>query len=438
MDRHEYMELLSKRIRCRRAIPMVLREIETHIEEQKEEFLSEGMNMQEAEEAAVREMGDPVAVGIELNKIHQPKIAWSLFGMVVILSALGIVIQAMVELAVSSVRPQGWLYYLVSGVNSRNQILCVWGGVLLMVCICLMDYTWIGKYAVLLWGSVIILLIEYCMKTPNVNGKYEVAWSFSYLLIPIYAGIVWHYWQQGYKGLVKSTVILAMTGVFSICILVSISTMCLMVFIGVVMLQMAICQGGFGKSKRKNSAILWSVLFALPVVMGIGWMAVNGYLMGDYQWNRLSDFLRPEQNTIYQRIASGIKAMTENADVLGSIPYDSPDMSMIKGEYLWNYLYQAWGSGVGIALTLAEAVVVICLLLLVLRQKNQLGKMLGISCVLFLALQIIRYVSMNFGYAAPASVNMPFLSYGNINLMISYLYVGLGLSVHYNSNLINN
>ena len=68
MDRRNYLEILSEQIRCKRALPLVTGELEVHIEEQKADFLAEGMTEREAEEAAVREMGDPVAVGVEDRK----------------------------------------------------------------------------------------------------------------------------------------------------------------------------------------------------------------------------------------------------------------------------------------------------------------------------------------------------------------------------------
>lgn len=85
MDRRNYMKLLTEQIRCKRALPLVTRELELHIEEQKEDFLAEGMTEREAEEAAVREMGDPVTVGVEMDRIHRPKMNWRLiFGIGVV------------------------------------------------------------------------------------------------------------------------------------------------------------------------------------------------------------------------------------------------------------------------------------------------------------------------------------------------------------------
>ena len=75
MRREEYLHTLTEQIRCKMARGTIEQEINDHIEDQKAEFLSEGMSQTEAEEAAVREMGDPVEVGLEMDRIYRPTMA---------------------------------------------------------------------------------------------------------------------------------------------------------------------------------------------------------------------------------------------------------------------------------------------------------------------------------------------------------------------------
>ena len=85
-----YLEKLLSQIRCKKARPYIAEEIRDHIECQIADNLSEGMTSEEAEKNAVTDMGDPVEVGISLDRIHKPKIAWRLLVIVGILSLLGI------------------------------------------------------------------------------------------------------------------------------------------------------------------------------------------------------------------------------------------------------------------------------------------------------------------------------------------------------------
>ena len=73
MERRDYLELMTGQIRCKKMCPVIAKEVEDHIEDQKQVFMAEGMKEEEAEKAAVEEMGDPVEVGVEMDQIHRPK-----------------------------------------------------------------------------------------------------------------------------------------------------------------------------------------------------------------------------------------------------------------------------------------------------------------------------------------------------------------------------
>lgn len=73
MDKKEYLEILAEQIRYKKALPMIEKELEDHMEDQKKDFLASGMTEKEAEAAAVMEMGDPVAVGVDMDRIHRQR-----------------------------------------------------------------------------------------------------------------------------------------------------------------------------------------------------------------------------------------------------------------------------------------------------------------------------------------------------------------------------
>lgn len=88
------MYTLTEQIRCKMARGTIEQEINDHIEDQKAEFLSEGMSQTEAEEAAIREMGDPVEVGLEMDRIHRPTMAWGMIALIVGLSLAGYLLRS--------------------------------------------------------------------------------------------------------------------------------------------------------------------------------------------------------------------------------------------------------------------------------------------------------------------------------------------------------
>lgn len=53
MERRDYLELMTGQIRCKKMCPVIAKEVEDHIEDQKQVFMAEGMKEEEAEKAAV-------------------------------------------------------------------------------------------------------------------------------------------------------------------------------------------------------------------------------------------------------------------------------------------------------------------------------------------------------------------------------------------------
>ena len=71
----EYLNNLLDQIRCKKAHAAIREELESHISDQIEDNMKAGMTREEAEKAAVCDMGDPVTTGISLDQIHRPKMA---------------------------------------------------------------------------------------------------------------------------------------------------------------------------------------------------------------------------------------------------------------------------------------------------------------------------------------------------------------------------
>ena len=51
MERRDYLELMTGQIRCKKMCPVIAKEVEDHIEDQKQVFMAEGMKEEEAEKA---------------------------------------------------------------------------------------------------------------------------------------------------------------------------------------------------------------------------------------------------------------------------------------------------------------------------------------------------------------------------------------------------
>ena len=96
LDRQEYLKSLTEQIRIKRARTMVAEEVEAHIEDQKQDFMAHGLGEEEDESMAVVEMGDPVEAGVKLDRVHRPKMEWTVLMAILIISIMGLILQAVV------------------------------------------------------------------------------------------------------------------------------------------------------------------------------------------------------------------------------------------------------------------------------------------------------------------------------------------------------
>lgn len=205
MDKKEYLEILAEQIRYKKALPMIEKELEDHMEDQKKDFLASGMTEKEAEAAAVMEMGDPVAVGVDMDRIHRPKMAWGLILLTGALYLAGMIFRYLLydRSGLGIYIANSWVYYVLAFV--------------VMIGVCYVDYSRIGEKArELTVGLFLILMAGIWFGGTVVNGS--VGWIsvggmmilnvrvLVYLFLPLYGAILYRYRGQGYEVIWKAIV----------------------------------------------------------------------------------------------------------------------------------------------------------------------------------------------------------------------------------------
>ena len=92
----EYLAAVGAQIRWRRARRPLLRELSNHMEDQAAEYRAQGMGEDEALTKAAAEMGDPEAVGRDLDRLHRPQNRWGLALAVFVLTLMGVSVQFLI------------------------------------------------------------------------------------------------------------------------------------------------------------------------------------------------------------------------------------------------------------------------------------------------------------------------------------------------------
>lgn len=168
----DYITTVKEQIRNKKAKLLIEDELKDHIEEQIKAYQEDGVSYEEAEKMAVLDMGDPIEVGTELNRIHRPKMEKKLLMMVIIFSIISLILQYFVgRICVGSNNPN---YFI-------DQLGFTIIGIIIMVLIYFFDYTIIGKYPFLICVFFIYLVFIECYMDIVILVK----WA-GYLLCCIY------------------------------------------------------------------------------------------------------------------------------------------------------------------------------------------------------------------------------------------------------------
>ena len=206
-EREEYLDTLTGQIRCKMARRDVAEEFRGHIEDQTRAFMSEGMERKEAEALAVREMGDPVEVGNELDKIHRPRMPWGMIALIIVLSIIGYL--AYRFLNAKCVDGAG---DSIIDASPRYRFFIL-AGLALMAGVCFADYTRIGErarelMAVLLTGCAAGLkfsgvMMNGAIRWINLGVAQVDVLALLMLTVPLYAGILYYYRGSRMGGVIK-------------------------------------------------------------------------------------------------------------------------------------------------------------------------------------------------------------------------------------------
>ena len=415
-----YLEKLLSQIRCKKARPYIAEEIRDHIECQIADNLSEGMTSEEAEKNAVTDMGDPVEVGISLDRIHKPKIAWKLLVIVGILSLLGILIQQSILRQPGYQELETWrqeVYrYTTEGFVSAVAI-----GFLLMCVIYFLDYTVIAKYSRFIGGAILILggLRVAGFGGLDVDGignwigfgRLRVAvTSLMMFYVPIYGAILYKYRDGGVSALCRAILWLILP-VFITSRIPSLGVAVIVMVSMLIELTVAVWKGWF-----QRPVLVLTAMYALHMLEAYQEARIRSYLSHSGDANYMMDMLHKFNENILLWGNSG-------KDVVGGLPEFNQD-------YIFSYILNSYGLLAGIFVAAILAALVVFLFGASVRQKNELGMVMGFGCGMIILLNISLNFAGMLGWIPLTSTFLPFLSFGRNNILLCYALVGIILSIY--------
>lgn len=411
----QFLDTAMDQVRWKRAKAPLRRELETHLLDQQDACLEQGMAPEEAQAEAVRQMGDPVVVGQELDRVHRPQPQWGLLGLTLLLALTGGILRV------------GLTAAMPDAIQVSQTVLA-----LLLGCGCLLgayflDYTFLGRYArIVYWGAVVLGGLSLIFSPNYNNASYYT--RYVVLLYPVaYAALVYALRGKGWKGLA-----LAILGGVPLAVIAMLAPyllgLVILLVTGALLLLCAVCRDWFGVGKHAGTLALVLLLLlcgALCLYCGLS----QGYFQ-----KRLTLLLHPEADalgagymaTAIQSALAGAQWLGEGT--IGGFFGDSTTPLPESGrDALLTTLIHRLGWMPFLALMLTVAGTLAWVLVKCLRQKNELGRLISLAVVLTLGLQAVSSLLLNLGYPF-TSGTFPLLV-GNLHSILDMGLLGLALSV---------
>lgn len=415
----DYLETVAQQIRWKRARPVVVQELAQHMEEQRDTFAESGM--EDAEQRAVEEMGDPVSVGLELDALHRPKPQWGLLILTIGLALAGAVLR--IQLRENWIDPVMTMTAFLLGCGA------LFAGYFL-------DYGFLARHSVAVYLTALAAGIFSLLCSKNVNGA-----SYYTRYIVLCYPVVYAFWLyfcrgKGWKGL-----ILAIAGGIPPAVICTLTpylfALLMLLVVGGILLGYAAWRDWFGIGAGKTALCVGSCVMVLcGILVSIAYPhyaeRVAIMLHPERDWN--SGYLAYVVQTLLQYARwygeADLSQWWECGEIPSQYVSQNPYSAILpncESDNFLTMLLLRFGWLPFLAIVLIFTVLLVWLLIRCLRHKSQVGQMIALSVIVTLGLQALGSLAVNLGYPL-FSATFP-LVIGNLHTVFSMGMIGLALSV---------
>lgn len=198
-----FLDEVTDQIAWKPLHPSIRQELEEHIEDLADELKNEGIESEDAFRQAVRQMGDPIIIGTELNAVHQIRRTPVLTSLSLLLLLAGFLLAGFMNWSTEQ-NSGGYLYYLPGAV-----LLCltVWKGYPFFI----------RHWKSLSFGIGILYLFFLVLNCLSRFGHFFWAWKISYLagsffpvlFFPVLFSFLFYRFRKSKKNTILTGLLLA-------------------------------------------------------------------------------------------------------------------------------------------------------------------------------------------------------------------------------------
>ncbi|MFJ8414813.1 FtsW/RodA/SpoVE family cell cycle protein [Bacillus paramycoides] len=398
-----FLKEVTTHIKSKEAKSFVATELDFHLKQAKNTWIERGLSEEVAEDKAVEQMGSPIKLGQELNKLHKPKVDW--FLIILLVTAMGL----------------GFLPIVALGHTNdllMNKVIFVILGVATALGMMLLDYRKLERLGWLFYTiGVLILLTIKCFPSAFVNGEAFI--KIGPITIDCLMAIPFFFlaWASFFNNSRLKFMHLLILYLFSLYLFLTTSIL-LPIFIYITMVFVMLWWSKLGKKTAWIITILPIGFFIIKDLFS--WSSVKEYRMA-----RILGFLNPEHNVLYLRL----KGLMSSAGWFGAsgkmefIPAAHTDFVFVSLTYYYGYV-------LALILVLILSLFVARIMVIAYKINDRYGKLLLVGGVTLFVVQFIYNVGMTLGLLPMASMSLPFISYGLIPTLFHAFIMGIVLSVY--------
>ncbi|PEI64286.1 FtsW/RodA/SpoVE family cell cycle protein [Bacillus wiedmannii] len=398
-----FVSEVTNHIKSKEAKSFVATELDFHLKQAKNTWIEKGLSEEVAENKAVEQMGSPVKLGQELNKLHKPKVDW--FLLILLVAAMGL----------------GFLPVIAFGYMNdllMNKVIFVIIGIATAIGMMLLDYRKLERLGWLFYTiGVLILLTLKCFPTGYVIG--EAIIKIGPIKIDCLMTIPFFFlaWASFFNNSRLKFMHLLMLYVFSLYLFL-ITSVLVPIFIYITMVFVMLWWSKLGKKTAWLITMLPIFLFIIRDLFS--WSAVK-----EYRIARILGFINPAHDQWDLRLQEAMSSAGWFGTYgnIKSIPAAHTDFVFASLTYYYGYV-------LALVLVTILSLFAVRIMNIAYIINDGYGKLLLVGGVTLFIIHFICNVGMILGLLPRTSISLPFISYGLIPTLFHAFIMGIVLSVY--------
>ncbi|WP_409296305.1 FtsW/RodA/SpoVE family cell cycle protein [Peribacillus sp. SCS-26] len=412
-----FLEEVLDHIKSKEAKILVEKELSCHLNQSKNEWITQGWSQAEAEEKAVMQMGSASKLGIQFNKLHRPKVDWLLL----FLFAAAIGMGFLPVLSPQDIYPGELIIH--------RQALFVVISVITALAMMFFDYRKLHKFSwIFLACGIALLYILAFHPNASINGRPYIIMAGTGISISGITALpfLFLFWASYFSKSQPKFWLVVFTFLTTIFLFMLLPNLPVIMIYSILVFMLF-----WGSSVRQKIKYMTAAAAALlsAAFLTLFWFTTEGY-----QKLRILSFLNPgkySQNEGFQYLQ--VKKMMSSGGWSGAHTQELSTTDMLTDFVFVNITYHyGWitaGLLVLILLLLAVRMVTISRLI-----KDRFGRQLVLGVISLFSVQFLYNVGMTLGLFPFISISLPFISHGLTPALLNSFLIGVALSVYRRKN----